>query len=185
MDLPDERPSQESRRRISPVWMAAGAVAVLVLVLLAFALPKAASKAPQVGDLVPTFALTALDGRPMSLTAQEDKVVVLNVFASWCAPCRLEAADIEQTWRDFESRDVQFYGLGYQDVPSKAQAFLDEFDVTYPCAVESDNNTALAFGVTGVPETFVIDQDGRLLEHIIGPIEGQRLASILNKALSR
>jgi cytochrome c biogenesis protein CcmG/thiol:disulfide interchange protein DsbE len=138
-----------------------------------------------VGDLAPSFELTALDGRPMVLSAQSGRIVVLNVFASWCAPCRLEAPDIEQTWRAYQGRDVQFFGLGYKDAPSKAQAFLDEFDVTYPCAVESENSTALEYGVTGVPETFVIDRDGRVLHHIIGPVEGTRLAALLDEALSQ
>jgi thiol:disulfide interchange protein len=77
----------ESRRRLSPAWIAAGAVAILVLALLAYALAGQPGTAPQVGEPAPAFQLTALDGSPMDLAGQQGTVVVLNVFASWCGEC--------------------------------------------------------------------------------------------------
>jgi cytochrome c biogenesis protein CcmG/thiol:disulfide interchange protein DsbE len=170
MEPSDTFETEETRRGLSPAWLAAGAVALLVLGLLAYALIAGPSEPPQVGSPVPDFQLTALDGSAMKLSDHQGKVVVLNFFASWCAPCRQEAAALEQTWRDHQDGGVQFLGIAYQDAASKAQAFLSEFDVTYPTAVDPGDRTARAYGVTGVPETFVIDQQGQLVRHFIGSI---------------
>ncbi len=177
-------PNATTGRRLSPGWIATIVVVLLVLVLLVLAL-RAQPTALEVGSPVPDLQLTALDGSEMSLSAQRGKVVVINFFASWCAPCRQEAADLELTWREYQDRGVQFFGIAYKDADAKAQAFLDEFGVTYPCAVEPGNRTARAFGVTGVPETFVIDQQGQLVRHFLGPITAAQLKQELDQALGR
>ncbi len=183
METSDASYPQESRQGLSPAWIAGGAIALIVLVLLAYALLAQPTSPPAVGEPVPDFQLTALDGSLMSLSAQQGKVVILNIFASWCDPCRQEAVDLEQTWQAYRERGVQFFGIAYKDAPSKAQAFLDEFGVTYPSTVETGNRTARAYGVTGVPETFVIDQQGRLVRHYLGPITQRELSQELDKLL--
>jgi cytochrome c biogenesis protein CcmG/thiol:disulfide interchange protein DsbE len=170
MDPSDAYEIEETRRGLSPAWLATGAVALLVVGLLGYALITGPSQPPQAGSPVPDFQLTALDGSAMRLADYRGEVVVLNFFASWCAPCREEAAELEQTWRDHQDGGVQFLGIAYQDAASKAQAFLDEFEVTYPSALDPGDRTARAYGVTGVPETFVVDQQGLLVHHFIGPI---------------
>ena len=175
----------ESRRPLPPAWIAAGAVAVLVVALLAYALVTGPSTPPQVGSPVPAFVLTSFDGSPMDLDAQQGKVVVVNFFASWCAPCREEAAALEQTWRLYQDQGVQFFGIAYKDAESKAQAFLGEFGVTYPSAIDRGNHTARAYGVTGVPETFVVGRQGQLTRHILGPISQAELSLEIESALTR
>jgi cytochrome c biogenesis protein CcmG/thiol:disulfide interchange protein DsbE len=176
---------EEARRGLSPAWVATGAIALLVLGLLAYALVFQPTQPPQVGSPVPDFQLTALDGSPMDLSAQRGRVVVINFFASWCAPCRQEAADLEQTWREYQEQDVQFLGIAYKDASSKAQTFLDEYGVTYPSAVDLSNTAARAYGVTGVPETFIVDQQGQLTHHFLGPISQAQLSQEIDKALGR
>jgi cytochrome c biogenesis protein CcmG/thiol:disulfide interchange protein DsbE len=110
-------------------------------------------------------------------------VAVVNFFASWCAPCRQEAADLELAWNAYRDRQVRFYGIAYKDAESKAQAFLDEFGVSYPSAVDPGNRTARAYGLTGVPETFVVDRQGLLLHHFIGPITLDQLSQEIDRAL--
>ena len=184
MDSPQTPSGEESHRSLSPAWIAAGAVGVLVLALLAYALISQPATTPQIGDPVPDFRLTALDGSPMSISEQKGTVVVLNIFASWCNPCREEAADLEAAWQTYQDQGVQFYGIAYKDADSKAQAFLDEFGVTYPSTVEPGNRTARAYGVTGVPETFIIDQQGVLVRHFLGPITQAQLGQALEPLLS-
>lgn len=175
---------QKSSSTISPAWLAAGAVAVLVLALLAYAILAKPTSVPRAGDPVPGFALTALDGSTMDLAAHGGDVVVINFFASWCEPCREEAAALEETWMVYQDRGVQFYGIAYKDANSKAQAFLDEFSVTYPSTVDPANRTARAYGLTGVPETFVVDQQGLLHRHFLGPITRADLSETLDEVLS-
>jgi len=183
MESSDLVPAEPRRRRLSPGWLALGAIALLVVVLLAPALGGQPALPLQTGSIVPGFQLTAFDGSPMDLTAQRGKVVVVNFFASWCSPCRQEAADLEQTWRDYQAQGVQFFGIGYKDAAAKAQAFLHEFDVTYPATSEAGNRTARAYGVTGVPETFIVDRSGQLVRHILGPVTQQELAHELDQLL--
>lgn len=174
---------EPTRRSVSPALVAAGVIALVVLALLGYAFAAGPSEPPAVGSPVPDFRLTALDGSQMELAARRGNVVVLNYFASWCAPCREEAIDLEQTWRQYQGRGVQFYGIAYKDADTKAQAFLDEFDVSYPSTVERGNRTARAYGVTGVPETFVIDQQGLLARHFIGPITQAQLSQEIDRLL--
>jgi cytochrome c biogenesis protein CcmG/thiol:disulfide interchange protein DsbE len=172
-------PQEETRRRLSPGWLAGGLIGILVLALLGYGLTTHASL--QAGSPVPEVGLTAFDGSSMSLADQRGQVVVINFFASWCPPCREEAADVQQTWSEYRQRGVQFYGIAYKDAASAAQAFLDEFGVTYPSGIDPGSRMARAYGVTGVPETFVIDQQGQLVRHFPGPVTREQLSQELEK----
>lgn len=183
METSDPPQRDEAQRGFSPAWIAAGAIALLVLFLLGYAVIDQPTELPQVGGPVPSFQLDALDGSPIDLAAQQGNVVVINYFASWCGPCQQEAADLEQTWRDYQGQEVQFYGIAYKDAASKAQAFLDRFEVTYPSAIDPGNRTARAYGVTGVPETFVVDGQGNLVHHFLGAITQAQLSQEIDKAL--
>jgi cytochrome c biogenesis protein CcmG/thiol:disulfide interchange protein DsbE len=174
---------EQARRRLSPAWIAAGVIALLVLGLLGYALVGQPIDPPAVGGPVPNFQLEALDGTPMNLDAHRGEVVVLNFFASWCAPCRQEALDLEGAWRTYQDRGVQFFGIAYKDADSKAAAFLETFGVTYPSTVEPGSHTARAYGVTGVPETFIVDQQGLLVRHFLGPITEAQLRAVLDPLL--
>ncbi|HNS49592.1 MAG TPA: TlpA disulfide reductase family protein [Anaerolineae bacterium] len=172
-------------KQLRPGWMAAGAVFLVVVIALVAALYGEPAMSPQVGEPVPEFQLISFDGTPMILATQRGKVVVLNFFASWCSPCRQEATDLEQVWRDYGPDEVQFYGVGYKDAAANVKRFLVEFDVTYPATAETSNATARAYGVTGAPETFVIDQAGLLVRHYLGPIGRAELAHELGQLLDR
>ncbi len=173
----------ENRQHLPLAWIAAAVIALLVLALLGYAVLADPTEPPQVGSPVPGFQLTALDGSPMNLGGQQGSVVIVNFFASWCDPCRQEAAALEQTWLEYQDQGVQFFGIAYKDADSRAQAFLNEFDVTYPSTVERNNRTARAYGITGVPETFVVDQQGLLVRHFLGPITQAQLIQEIDRLL--
>jgi len=173
-------PEQGSRRRLSPALLAAGLIGMLVLALLVYGLTTTRASL-QVGSPAPEVELTAFDGSPINLAGQRGRIVVINFFASWCPPCQEEAADVQQTWSDYQDQGVQFYGIAYKDAASPAQAFLDEFGVTYPSAIDPGSRVARAYGITGVPETFVIDQQGQLVRHFPGPVTREQLSQELEK----
>lgn len=183
METVEASQEKPAHRELSSAWMAAGVIALIVLGLLGYGLLANPTEPPQAGSPVPDFQLTALDGSSMNLGDQRGQVVVVNFFASWCDPCRQEAVALEQTWRDYQDRGVQFFGIAYKDADAKAQAFLDEFGVSYPSTVERNNRTARAYGLTGVPETFVIDQQGLLVRHFLGPITQAQLSQEINQLL--
>jgi cytochrome c biogenesis protein CcmG/thiol:disulfide interchange protein DsbE len=176
---------EQPKRKLSPVWVATGAVALVVIALLGYSLVTGPSAALQVGQAAPEFQLTTFDGDTVSLGGLRGQVVVLNFFASWCNPCRQEAPDLQEAWREYEGRGVQFLGIAYKDAASKAQAFLAEFDATYPSALDPGSRVSRAYGVTGVPETYVIDQEGLLVRHVLGAVTAAQLRQEIDKALSQ
>ncbi|MGD9404412.1 MAG: TlpA disulfide reductase family protein [Anaerolineae bacterium] len=185
METPETTQQDTSSRGLSPAWMAGGVIVLIVVALLVYSVAAGPSEPPLVGSPVPDFEFTALDGSTMNLGANRGSVVVVNFFASWCDPCREEAAALEETWRAYQGQDVQFYGIAYKDADSKAQAFLDEFDVSYPSTVDTSNRSAREYGVTGVPETFVVDRQGLLVHHFLGPITQVQLAQEIEQALNQ
>ena len=172
-------------RRRSPVWAAAAAVGLVVMLLLGYSLLTGPTAPPLPGDPVPPFQLTAFDGSAIDVSGQPGKVIVVNFFASWCDPCRQEAADLEASWQQYRERDVQFYAIAYKDAPSKAKTFIDEFGITFPSGADTGNRIAHAYGLTGVPETFVIDGAGLLVHHFLGPISTGELGLVVDEALAR
>jgi cytochrome c biogenesis protein CcmG/thiol:disulfide interchange protein DsbE len=173
----------KTQRRASPTWIAVVVVAVLVVILLIFGLIARPSQAPAIGAPVPGFALTAFDGSPLRLEDYQGQVVVVNFFASWCSPCRQEAPAFQQIWNDYQDEEVQFVGIAYKDAASKAQAFLNEYGLTYPSAVDPGSRTARAYGVTGVPETYIVDQQGNLVSHYLGGVTQAELRGDLDPLL--
>ncbi len=183
MEEPVVSEQRETSGRLSPTAIAVVAVTVIVVVLLGYGLIASPNEPLVVGNPVPDFQLTAFDGSEMSLSAAQGQVVVVNFFASWCTPCRKEAPALEETWREYQDQGVQFYGIAYKDAQSKAQAFLDEFDATYPSAVDPGNGVARSYGVTGVPETFIVDQDGNLARHYLGAVTRLELSLEIDRQL--
>ena len=171
METPQTSETEETRRGLSPAWIAASVIALLVLGLLAYSVIDQPSEPPQVGGPVPAFQITEFFHKPLHLVCN------LQLFQT--------ATRQEETWQEYRDRDVQFFGIAYKDAHSKAQNFLDEFSVTYPSAVDPGNSTARAYGVTGVPETFIIDRDGLLVRRFLGPITQSQLSTEIDKALDR
>ena len=114
------------------------------------------------------------------------KVVVVNFWYAGCAPCRVEAPDLEAVWQEHQDADVQFIGINTRDQADTAVAFADEFGITYPSLIDVDTAQAkLAFAkavpISATPTTLVLDKEGRVAAKIIGPIDGTSVLSTLVK----
>ena len=106
-------------------------------------------------------------------------VKLVNFWASWCAPCRLEHPILEA----LAGEGVTIYGVNYKDEPGKAQGFLDELGDPYAAIMTDGGRTAIKWGVYGVPETFVVDGDGQVTLRFAGPITEEILAHTIRPAL--
>jgi thiol-disulfide isomerase/thioredoxin len=104
--------------------------------------------------------------------------VIVNVWASWCAPCRTEMPLLERAARTFDGR-VAFLGVASRDARDDAQGFLDEIGVTYPNVFDATGGVRKALSLRGFPTTYVFDADGKLLHAIVGGVSEQRLAAQL------
>ena len=132
--------------------------------------------------LAPDFTFTSFDGETFTLSELQGQGVVVNFWASWCDPCRDEAALLEGTWRREQGSGIVFLGLDYLDQDPAAKAYLAEFNVTYPSGPDLQSKAARRYGIKGVPETFFISPAGEIVETIIGPISSQaQLDSLLDE----
>lgn len=134
----------------------------------------------------PIFTLAAIDQIPGNIPGFETadlrgKVSVVNVFASWCVPCRDEHEFLVQLASE---EDVQMFGINHKDQPNQAIAFLNELGNPYDAiGADSNGRISLEWGVYGVPETFVIDATGTITYKHIGPISAQSYATSLLPAI--
>ena len=124
--------------------------------------------------LAPAFLRAAGDNR-LDLRELRGTPVVLNFWASWCIPCREEAPLLQRGWTRHAKDGVLFLGLNMQDVRSDARAFLRTFKQTFPHVRDPTNAAARTWGVSGIPETFFIRRDGRVVGHVIGVVTAQQL----------
>jgi cytochrome c biogenesis protein CcmG, thiol:disulfide interchange protein DsbE len=129
------------------------------------------SHVPKAGAAAPHFTAKRIDGGTFDLRSVRGKPVVLNFWASWCVPCKSEAAVLEQQWQRYRSQGVVFLGVDYNDVSSDARKFLERHGVTYPTLLDGSGAIGDRYGLSGVPETYFIDRTGHIVgEHILGPI---------------
>jgi peroxiredoxin len=140
---------------------------------------------PAERDPAPDFVGPLLDGGTFDLADARGDVVVLNVWGSWCAPCRAEAPDLVAVAEETQDDGVQFVGVNTRDTTTAAQAFEDEFDVPYPSVVDGDGRLLLAFRETlppaAIPSTLVVDREGRMAARVVGPITQTSLADLVGE----
>ena len=130
----------------------------------------------------PAFDLDRLDGGTLSSDDLDGKVQVINFWASWCEPCRDEAPLLEQTWRDLRKRGVVVVGVDHQDAAPFAREFARKYRMTYPLVRDPDDKLYDTYGATGVPESFFIGRDGRVVAHVPGAVTRETLAAGLEEA---
>lgn len=179
-DLPDIRLETQETPPVQTAAPASGAVvmwrmifvAILVVfvVLLAWRLWDTNKSEQRASGMAPPFSFTTFEGEAISLDDLQGKGVVVNFWASWCDPCRDEAALLEQTWQREKDNGIVFIGLDYLDQEPAAKAYLAEFGITYPNGPDLRSEAARRYGIKGVPETFFITSTGEIAEVVIGPI---------------
>ena len=159
---------------------------VLILTQLLTPAPHAASD-PLVGHPAPNFSLTML--RPntskkntLSLSNFKGKPVVLNFWASWCAPCKEESPLLESTWKQLQAqgKNVVFLGIDFQDPSNAGMSFLQFYSITYPVVTDADGSVAInKYGVASLPQTIFINRNGAVVSRVPRQLTTQILSSNL------
>lgn len=163
--------------------LAGFAVALPIVALLLYGLSRDPREIPSPlpGRDAPPFALRTLEkGDTVTLADLRGEVVVLNFWASWCIPCRYEHPHLLAASELYGHLGVRFLGLLYQDTPGNARAWLAELGEAYPSLLDDRSRAAIEYGVTGVPETFVIDQEGKVRYKKVGPVTLDELRAAID-----
>ena len=155
------------RRRVSSVVIFGiiGLAIVAILVVLALAV-RSRGAPPLESGSAPNFSLTTFDGQTYKLSDLKGRPVVINFWASWCIPCRDEAPGLQRTWQTYKDRGLLVIGVDYVDTDADAKKFIAEFQQNYPNGADLGTHISQAFHITGVPETYFIDKEGKLLQGI-------------------
>lgn len=133
----------------------------------------------------PEFSLRELRrGGSISQDSFLGELLLIDFWSSWCPPCQAEAETLAQVYLEYQDRGVEFLGIAVWDERTEVEAFLQRFDTTYPVAIDENGRVAVNFGVTGVPEKFLLNRSGTVKRHIRGPMGPNALRSLLNELLA-
>ena len=188
-----DAPQSDAPRSRVPLMVAGVAILVVALVALGIVAMRLAGQQgarPAPGMPAPDFDLPLYAnyqnnlGEATKLSDLRGKVVIINFWASWCVPCKDEAPALEKIAKKYADKDVVLLGVNYLDVERDALAFLATYDVTYGNGVDLQQRISRAYRITGVPETFVIDQQGVVSDVFIQPITESQLSATLDKLLN-
>ena len=136
-----------------------------------------AIESPLVGRRAPTFALRQLQGGQTVGLKSAGKPTVLNFWATWCRPCVQEHGVLTAAAQ--RHKKVQFLGVVYEDTPERIRSYLKRSGAAYPTLIDEAGKTAIAYGVYGVPETFFISADGKIVAKHAGPLNPQSIEGYL------
>jgi cytochrome c biogenesis protein CcmG/thiol:disulfide interchange protein DsbE len=162
---------------------------------------KSASKVPpvpsqeesspktEIGDLMPAYSARYLDGKPFDLAREKGSVVLLNVWATWCSPCRFETPELQALHDKYSARGFKVIGVSVDEGGADAvKQFITENKVTYPIALDADGRVANVLRTTVLPTSVIIGRDGRILWRKIGavmPNETSALEAVVKQALAK
>ena len=124
----------------------------------------------RVGQPAPDFTLPGLDGKMVSLSDYRGHVVLVNVWATWCPPCVDEMPSMEKLYRALKGENFEILAVSIDALGKKAVApFMKKYNLSFPALMDPDGTIKTLFQTTGVPESFIINQEGILIEKVIGP----------------
>jgi cytochrome c biogenesis protein CcmG, thiol:disulfide interchange protein DsbE len=182
----ESAPTQRSRW----FYVTIGVIGVFV-VILALGLFRANQTQPTSGP-APDLELTLFDGyegnagkSPIKLSDLKGKVVVLNFWASWCVPCAQEAADLQATYEKYKDQGVVFLGVDWTDIEGDALNYLKRFGITYANGPDLQTKIGPRYHITGVPETYVVDREGKIQYFKASPISVAELSGVLDRLLQQ
>jgi peroxiredoxin len=151
--------------------------------------PQPTVGAPQIsiaglgtGNQAPLFELEAADGGMVSLEDYRGQVVLLNFWATWCAPCRIEMPLLQSTFESFKDQGLVILGIDFDEPTDLVASFGDELGLTFPLLLDPGGKVQQQYKVRGYPTTVILDRDGRIQSYHIGVLTQPQLDGYLNTA---
>jgi peroxiredoxin len=147
-------------------------VGMLSLALASVAWLQQSQSNSRTGFLAPDFELPDLSGRMQRLSDLRGRVVFLNLWTTWCPPCRTEMPDMEELYHRLKGRDFAMIAVSEDENGSAVVApFVTQNRLSFPVLLDPEGRLSTRYGATGYPETFIIDRAGQVVNHIIGPAD--------------
>jgi len=132
-----------------------------------------------VGQLAPNITGTTIDGETVTLSDLEGKVVLVNIFASWCGPCRAEAPHLVEVYNNLDQEQFEFVGLNLQESPDAVASFKDDFLIDFPLVLNENGDLTEIYSPIGLPTSWFIDQNGVVRFVFSGPMTSEALQGVL------
>lgn len=173
MPEPSTGTIENRQTRTNWIWfILLGVIVIGLMVMMGAWMSKSNDTTLVVGETAPVFSLTSFDNEEFSLSEANGKIVLINVWASWCVTCDEESYMLQQVWEELEPEgDFLFLGIDYVDTEKPALEFINSHGITYPNGPDLGSSISKKYMVSGVPETFLIDREGILRAIKIGPFE--------------
>lgn len=168
------------------IGMAIGATLVLFFLSVGLNIDQTEKPSVQINKKAPAFKVQLIQQGALNLTNGSEfltlenlkgKPLIINFWGSWCPSCRMEAKELEYFWQNKKNPNLILLGIAFQDSSADAKKFAKSFGKTYPLALDLES-TAVDFGVTGAPETFIVNEKGVIVERIVGPVSSLKLLEV-------
>jgi thiol-disulfide isomerase/thioredoxin len=166
------------------VFAAAAAIAAVILLpLFRGGAPTVAGPAGMAGQRAPVFDLHDDRGNPASLTSYRGKIVVMNLWASWCPPCRAEMPDLQRVAREYAGEGVVVVGVNEGESAQRASSFARSLGIVFPIWIDDAQRYGRVYAALGLPTTIVIGRNGIVLRGFDGPLTFDEMRSTLAQAV--
>ena len=160
--------------------------ALFSLLLLSFSLTGCDNKkieSGRIGDAAPDFSLPDQAGKVYTLSGYKGSVILLRFWADWCPSCKDEMPKIDEVFKDLKDKGLYVFGVNVKQGEQAVSAFVKEYDISFPTPMDKDAVTAKAYGVVGLPTTFIIGRDGKIREKVMGDMTKEDVERLVKPLL--
>ena len=191
MNARETRPGPSLKLSLTILFVFIAAALVILLLRSERDSTVTSTRQIQEGFPAPNFTFPDLNGQQVSLSEHRGKVVLVNIWATWCPPCRQEMPSMQKLYERFKGENLEILAVSIDSTGREAVApFVRTMNLTFPIMLDPKEVIRPLYGITGVPESFIIDKEGIVVQKIIGPIDWatpkafQFFDDLINKARS-
>lgn len=140
---------------------------------------------PEVGEVVPDFALTTLDGKEGKLSDLRGKAVMINFWASWCEPCRTEMPAMQEAYEKYKDQGFEIVAVNIAETEVTANSFARQYGLTFPIWMDKDREVTRLYKIGPIPSSLFVDPNGKIVYRYEGPVNVSQLDSIIQPMLPK
>ena len=172
VDTEETRERKSGRLLLTIVLVLVVAIPIILISLREKGSHSRFTRPLQEGIPAPDFSFPDLNGKKVGLSDSKGKVVLINIWATWCPPCREEMPSMERLYKRFKAEGFEILAVSIDETGSRAVApFVQKINLTFPVLLDPKGKIQGLYMITGVPESFIVDRKGLLVHKIVGPMD--------------